>query len=237
MLSNQPVLRRGAAGISAFLALIYAGSAAAGIFSTDKMLGDFNVDRDNDRIIYSHPSLDRVELRTSATDNRLTVVAVKRGEPEDAEPSRGWGGSKLRLSTDRGAGWPKSYVQTFGVLQEFDSVGDGVKVTLEAMESDGENPTHPNGHPMGLGFLLAGPGTDAHTTRLRKYGLYGHPHGVREEEWAARMQTGASSIVNMESDPTTQVAGAPSSGEMPAPATSVLLLAGLLGWRAVRGRR
>jgi hypothetical protein len=236
MMIHDPVFRYGAAGVAALAALVCAGGAAAGMFTTADSIADFNIDWAEDKIIYAAPRLDQVELRISGIDNTVVLASVDRAVAklwsEDSDTD--WT-ARLTLSGARAGSQPTAYkgsYTTFGTLQEFDSTLDGVEMTLNAMESAGGDPT-PAGHPTWLGFLLSGPSTGSDANDLLAYGVYVYVAGLTEEYWSELQQSG--SIPNLPEFATTQARTA-NDAEMPTPATPLLLLAGMVGWRILHRR-
>lgn len=237
MLSDNPVFRCGAAGVTALIALVYAGGAAAGMFTTAATLSDFNIDWSEDTVIYVTPSLDQVKLRVDDADNKVVLTSVDGASAKTEGKNGGWSGS-LTLMGERGVRGAKSYdgsYTTFGALQEFQSVGEGVEMTLDAMESTGGDPAGDSGFPSWLGFLLSGPTTGVHANDLRVYGVYVYVAGLNEEHWARLLQSDKTGNL-LDLARAAPVAGGDNRAEMPTPATPLLLLAGMIGWRIMRRR-
>jgi hypothetical protein len=237
MLSDNPVFRCGAAGVTALIALVYAGGAAAGMFTTAATLSDFNIDWSEDTVIYVTPSLDQVRLRVDDADNKVLLTSVDDANAKIDDKDGDWSGS-LTLMGERGVKGPTSYdgsYTTFGALQEFRSVGEGVEMTLDAMESTGGDPAGDSGFPSWLGFLLSGPTTGVHANDLRVYGVYVYVAGLTEEYWARLLQSDNRSSF-LEPTSALNVASGDNRAEMPTPATPMLLLAGMIGWRIMRRR-
>jgi hypothetical protein len=233
MFSNYPVFRCGAAGVVALLALVYAGGAAAGMFTTANSLADFNIDWSEDRVIYASPSLDQVALEIRETDNKVVLTSVDAAPVQTWTDGGGWHG-QVTLAAAGGQGTGDGSYLAFGALQEFGTTGEGVEMTLDAMESAGGDATGVAGYPSWLGFLLTGPSTGAYANDLRAYGVYVHVAGLTEEYWARLLESG--SVTNLLEAPGARLASAEYGAEMPTPATPLLLLAGVVGWRMMRRR-
>jgi hypothetical protein len=237
MVSNNPVIRCGAAGVVAVIALVFAGGAAAGMFTTAATLSDFNIDWSEDTVIYVTPSLDQVVFEINEADNQVVLTSVDGAAAEVDRQRGGWAGT-LKHRGEAGSTGPNSYdgnYTTFGALQEFQSVGEGVEMTLDAMEPAGGDRLGASGYPSWLGFLLSGPSTGAHANDLRVYGVYVHVAGLTEDYWARLLQSdSAGSFLEVRSS--AMAAGGENRAEMPTPATPLLLLAGMVGWRMMRHR-
>jgi hypothetical protein len=177
-----------------------------------------------------------VEFEIAPTDNTVILTAVEGAEAQAGLAPYGWHGT-LTLrgeQVNKGLSSADGGYVAFGTLQEFDTVGEGIEMTLNAMESAGGGPSGAGGYPSWLGFLLTGPSTGANGNDLRSYGVYVHVAGLTEEYWATLLESNPGGSLMASS--AAAVAGAEYDAAMPTPATPLLLLAGMVGWRLMRLR-
>ncbi len=226
MFGKRPVFSCGAAVVLACFALFGAGSASAKIFRTSASVQDFRFDGLGD-VLYSNPSLDQVSM-TLSEDNQVVLTAVGNAAVStDPEGVDRVGKLQLTLDEDGGRSQPRYYLQ-FGSLLDQSSASTGYLVNgvMDAMESGRDQEG-------GLMFLFAGEVTGVRGTEYQRYGLYSDVAGVDDVQWISQHDASASAlnlVVRVASEPDL------ASPAAPIPATSVLLLAGLIGLRLARRR-
>jgi hypothetical protein len=235
MMIHDPVFRCGAAGLAALLALVCAGGATAGMFTTASAMPNFNIDLDENRVIYDGPALEDVQLVINESNNQVVLTSADSAAVKIwGEGSDGNWAAKVTLKGAPGANGPNSYdgsYVTFGTLQEFQSTSEAVDMTLSAL-GYASAPSSSAAHPNWIGLLLSGPSTGSQANNLLAYGLYVYFAGLNEEHGAQRHQRGSRSNLP-DSDISTVASVSP---EVPTPATPLLLMAGMIGWRIMRRR-
>jgi hypothetical protein len=226
-LMKEAMFRRSPAAISALLALaalVGAGSANALVFTTSASVQDFRFDA-QDLVLYTNPSLDQIKLELTP-NNEVILTSI-----EGAGFSRTEGGEvvgTLNLGGSKSGTDFRGKYTIFGSLtpSEQASTLERMEGTLDAMQSAP--------HGQSLAFLFVdGPATGILGTQYQSVGIYTHVAGLDVEDWLRQSSliTGSSARLM---EPTASGQGLAGASNVSIPATPLLLLAGLLGLRALR---
>lgn len=224
MLDDKPGLTRGAAVLLAFVALIGAGVASAKPFTTSDSVKDFRVDQD--KILYTTPSLDQVTWDLTER-NQVVIIEkaeLRTGPSQDSDIA---GTLNLKISLwDKGS---RGRYMIFGSRDSGDSESTTrlMSGTLEAMQSASDEES--------LAFMFTGrPTTGSDGIAYQSIGIYASVYGMKDRDFLRHINRQSLSSTGPTQASASGLSG--SSGEMPLPATPLLIIAGLVGLGILRRR-
>jgi hypothetical protein len=213
-------LGRSAAGLLLLLALAGAGPVAAGMFATEGAVANFSFT--GSKVVYSTPSISEVAVQLSPDNAVQLKVRQADGTRDVFDPESGFKaklnlGAKMTGETVGSSNW-----LLFGSIPSAqDSKSSEImNSTLDAMQRDGDEGA--------LSFLVPDqPTTGTLAQQYRSLGVYAYPAGSDPVEWVSQSPKG---FVGDPADTQTAAESRPApTAAIPAPATALLILAGLLG--------
>jgi hypothetical protein len=221
-------LRRSAAGLLVLLAVAGSGPVAAGMFATEGAIANFTFI--GGKVDYSTPSIGEMALVLSSENTVELSVRDAGGNTGVFDPQSGFTAklnlnAKLNPDRSRFAGGD---FMIFGSIPTAEESGQATLMegTLDAMQEDDDDAGS-------LDFLFSGTRTGTTGTLAQQYqsiGIYAHVAGLEDIEWVRGYMDQPGSIIGTLGDPSMPEQGTPSpTAAIPAPATALLILAGLFG--------